>query len=45
LNVRAVLVAVFFDHTQVLVTANSFDRWQIDTGLHQMRDDCTGELF
>ena len=35
---RTVLVAVAFDHAQVLVAADSFDRGQIDTGLHQVRD-------
>ena len=46
---RTVLVVVALHHTQVLVAAGSFDRGQIKTGLHQMRDggmeQCVAHYF
>ena len=38
LNVCALLVAVAFDHAQILVAANPLHCGQIHTSLHQVRD-------
>jgi hypothetical protein len=35
---RAILVAVALNHAQVLVATDPLYRWQVHTGLHQVRD-------